>query len=152
MWFLKSDPGTYALILQSYSEARIQIGQRHQMDLKLGYYIYVGSALGPGGLKARLSRHFRKSKPHHWHIDYLREFVNPMEVWYSFSPERFEHRWAQALFEMNGLHHIQGFGSTDCKCFSHLFWTPTVPDFGRFSRTVGGDVLSFPCPVACQLL
>ncbi|MFQ5579314.1 MAG: DUF123 domain-containing protein [Nitrospiria bacterium] len=54
---MKSEPGTYALILQSRSEARGQVGRLGQINLKPGYYIYVGSAFGPGGVQARVSRH-----------------------------------------------------------------------------------------------
>ena len=37
-----------------------------------GTYLYVGSAKGPGGLRARIKRHLRRhGKRLFWHIDYL---------------------------------------------------------------------------------
>jgi Uri superfamily endonuclease len=62
---MKSDPGTYALILQYDSKASTQIGRWRQIDLEPGYYIYIGSAFGPGGVRARVSRHCRGDKPKH---------------------------------------------------------------------------------------
>ena len=140
---MKSEPGTYALILQSRSNAKAQIGSWRQIDLESGYYIYVGSAFGPGGVQARVSRHCRKTKPKHWHIDYLREFASPFGAWYSHETKRLEHRWAQLLRDMSGMSPIQGFGCSDCKCYSHLFHTSTAPDFALFSNIAGGKVESW---------
>jgi len=125
---MKSDPGTYALILQSHSTKTIQVGRWGQLDLQIGFYIYVGSAFGPGGVRARLSRHWRTEKPKHWHIDYLREFVTPLAAWVSYEPERLEHLWAQHFYEMSGMEAVQGFGCSDCKCYSHLFHTFVAPE------------------------
>ncbi len=36
-----------------------------------GWYFYVGSARGSGGIRARVRRHFRHKKTAHWHIDRL---------------------------------------------------------------------------------
>jgi Uri superfamily endonuclease len=105
----------------------IQAGRLGEIELVPGYYIYVGSAFGSGGVRARISRHWRVDKPKHWHIDYLREFVTPLSAWVSYEPERLEHRWAQLFHEMSGVNSIQGFGCSDCKCYSHLFHTVVVP-------------------------
>jgi len=53
-------------------ECKSAVGDK--LDLLPGYYIYIGSAFGPGGVRARMLRHLRADKPKHWHIDYLREF------------------------------------------------------------------------------
>jgi len=52
---LEPKPGTYALILSCASNARIQVGRLGTMRLQRGYYVYLGSALGPGGLRARIA-------------------------------------------------------------------------------------------------
>jgi Uri superfamily endonuclease len=93
---MKSKPGTYALVLRSLKSTSTQIGRRGGLRIVPGYYIYVGSAFGPGGVQARITRHCRKTKSKHWHIDYLREHVNPVFAWYSNEPIHLEHRWAQA--------------------------------------------------------
>ena len=133
-----SDPGTYAFILRNLSHRKVQIGRWRRIDIEPGYYIYVGSAFGPGGLQARISRHLRIKKTKHWHIDYLRDFMNPLGVWYSHASEHFEHRWAQTLHTMDNMQPIQGFGCSDCKCHSHLFWSPFLRDFtterGKFIK------------------
>ena len=131
---LKSDSGTYALILQSNSIENIRAGRWGQLDLQLGYYIYVGSAFGPGGVQARLSRHLRTDKRNHWHIDYLREHLTPREAWVSYEAEHLEHEWAGNLFETPGMTPIRGFGCSDCKCPAHLFYTTETPEFYWFFR------------------
>ena len=140
---MTSEPGTYALILRSRLKTKAQIGRWRQIDVELGYYIYVGSAFGPGGVQARVSRHCRSRKPHHWHIDYLREFLSPVGAWYSHEMNRLEHRWAQVLCEMASMSSIRGFGCSDCKCYSHLFQTSSTPDLALFSNIAGGNVESW---------
>ncbi|NIP37734.1 MAG: GIY-YIG nuclease family protein, partial [Candidatus Dadabacteria bacterium] len=71
---MNSESGTYTLIYRNRSKTRVQVGRLGKIYIQPGYYIYVGSAFGPGGVRARVSRHFRKTKRSHWHIDYLREF------------------------------------------------------------------------------
>jgi Uri superfamily endonuclease len=142
---IPSDPGTYALILKNISHKKVQIGKWGQIQLKPGFYIYVGSAFGPGGLKARLSRHLRIKKTKRWHIDYLRDFVSPYSVWYSYDSDHLEHRWALAICNINGMVPIKGFGSSDCKCIAHLFWTLNEPNFSEFLNMICGRVDLFAC-------
>ena len=136
---MKPGPGTYALILQSDATETIQVGRWGQLNLQIGYYIYIGSAFGPGGIQARLSRHLHRNKRKHWHIDYLREHVTPVEVWVSYEKERLEHGWAGIFFKMLEMTPIQGFGCSDCTCHSHLFYTPELPKsscLGKVKRTL----------------
>ncbi|MGD1103787.1 MAG: DUF123 domain-containing protein [Terriglobia bacterium] len=67
--------------LSCASNARIQIGRRGTMQLQRGYYVYLGSALGPGGLRARIAHHQKLSTRPHWHIDYLRAHSRLHSVW-----------------------------------------------------------------------
>ena len=137
---MKSKPGTYALVLQSHTRRRVHIGRRGPLTIEPGHYIYVGSAFGLGGVLARVSRHCRETKSKHWHIDYLREFVTPIAAWYSYAPVRLEHRWAQALTGMSGMTPIKGFGSSDCRCQTHLFHTAIEPDLVRLTHAMVGPV------------
>ncbi len=41
---------------------RIQIGKLGQFKFKKGYYAYVGSAFGPGGLNSRIKHHIESKK------------------------------------------------------------------------------------------
>lgn len=136
-------PGTYALILHARSQEQIIVGRWGTLDVVPGYYIYVGSAFGPGGVSARIQRHCREDKKRRWHIDFLREVTTPVQAWCSFSGRDLEHRWAgffsrQRLFPHGGgLTAIPDFGCSDCRCESHLFATSSVPDLQRFGVLAG---------------
>lgn len=123
---MKPEAGTYALLLHNHTTARVLIGRWREIDIKPGSYIYIGSAFGPGGVQARVSRHCRTDKPKHWHIDTLRDYMTPAGVWVSYVTERLEHQWAQMLLDMDEIIPIPGFGCSDCKCYSHLFHTATI--------------------------
>jgi hypothetical protein len=81
---IEPKPGTYVLILSCASNARIQIGRLGTMQLKRGYYVYLGSALGPGGIRARIAHHQKLSARPHWHVDYLRAHTRLHSVWLSY--------------------------------------------------------------------
>jgi Uri superfamily endonuclease len=124
---LTRNPGTYALALQLDMNAACQIGALGTHTLNRGIYIYIGSAWGPGGLAARISRHLRGSDKRHWHIDYLRQITYPIAVW--FAPNvRQECTWAQLLCDHpHASIPIPGFGASDCRCTSHLFYFVNLP-------------------------
>ena len=65
------EPGTYILVLRSTEHCSVKVGRLGVLRLEPGYYAYAGSALGPGGVGARLGRHLRGPRRAHWHIDYL---------------------------------------------------------------------------------
>jgi Uri superfamily endonuclease len=94
---IEAKPGTYALILSCASDARIQVGRLGTMQLQRGYYVYLGSALGPGGLRARIAHHQKLSTRPHWHIDYLRAHTRLHSVWFNYDGMRHEHEWALAM-------------------------------------------------------
>ena len=75
---IKSKPGTYCILFRSQKKRRTRIGRWVYLYIEPGYYLYVGSAFGPGGILSRVLQHCRKSKAKHWHMDYLREFVTPV--------------------------------------------------------------------------
>ena len=52
-----------------------------RLSLMPGRYIYAGSANGPEGLKARVSRHTRRAKRSRWHIDQLTENGDVLGAW-----------------------------------------------------------------------
>jgi Uri superfamily endonuclease len=138
---MKPLPGTYALILQNHCFAKPEVGRLGQISFAPGYYIYVGSARGPGGVKARVSRHCRALKPSRWHIDYLGKIMRPVWAWIRYDPNHLEHRWARMVSEMPHVSSIKRFGCSDCKCPTHLFHTTAIPDFDGFKRAAGGGVL-----------
>ena len=135
-------PGTYALILVSDSHDIIQVGRLGPLQLKPGFYIYVGSAFGPGGLKARISHHKRLSKHHRWHVDYLRAETRLQGVWYTYDPVHREHQWAEVMLQMKDTSIPLGsFGSSDCSCRSHLTFNHTLPSGTSFSTKIHAEFL-----------
>ena len=117
---LTKGPGTYLLLLRLEEDREIEIGRLGSLFLPRGYYLYVGSARGPGGLRARLARHCRRGEHPRWHIDHLRDHANLIEIWAVESDERLECLWAQQLAQLSEARPIPHFGSSDCRCPSHL--------------------------------
>ncbi len=124
-------PGTYFLVLRCRTARTIGIGCLGKLHLRPGWYVYIGSAFGPGGLRARIAHHRRLATRPHWHIDYLRRFARLEAVWYC--PEvRCEHEWAAAIGAMPGAAAVgPRFGSSDCGCETHLWRLPESDSPGR---------------------
>ncbi len=113
--------GTYLLWLHLPAARRITVGRLGAFDFAAGFYGYVGSAMGPGGLAARLGRHLQGSSRRRWHIDYLRCAADPVAAWVCVSPQVQEHDWAAALAAMEGAWlPAPRFGASDCRCPAHL--------------------------------
>ena len=110
--------GSYLLVIKNENNAIIQIGKLGEIEFKKGYYIYVGSALN--GLEQRIKRHLRLNKKIHWHIDYLLKNSKIIDVFYKENDTREECLIAKKLDEK--LYSTTGFGCSDCKCKSHLFY------------------------------
>ncbi len=133
----RKKPGTYALVLRCLRKKKILIGKLGALKLRIGYYIYVGSAFGPGGVFARVNHHRRILKSYRWHIDYLIPAVEIVDVWYSRDPKKREHQWADALMGISGVEiPLQGFGSSDCRCRAHLFFFDSAITFGMFRTRI----------------
>jgi Uri superfamily endonuclease len=129
----KNQAGTYALILSLPTPCGLEAGALGLLSLERGFYIYVGSAFGPGGLRARLAHHLSVASRPHWHIDYLRQAAAPVEVWTSCDPLPQEHAWAMALSAAPAYHPIPHFWASGCRCGSHLFYAPRLPCPDHFS-------------------
>ncbi len=117
-----SAPGTYVLAMTLARRTEIVIGALGPTAFEPGGYLYVGSALGPGGLAARLRRHLRSADSAHWHLDYLRRATRPTLVWLAESEQRLECAWSRRLGRAVGL--LPGpprFGASDCRCGTHLY-------------------------------
>ena len=135
--FTTPSSGTYVLILFCPREEQVQIGKLGPLQLHRGFYVYVGSAFGPGGLRSRLAHHARLSSRPHWHIDYLRSRTNLDQVWYFHERIRREHQWAHIIQALSGASvPMARFGSSDCKCKTHLFFFTRRPSFREFADSV----------------
>ncbi len=127
-----SNKGTYILIMKAETTAQIVIGKLGVLNVQSGYYAYVGSAFGSGGLKARLGHHMKITSRPHWHIDYLRKELDLIKIYFDDSGERLEYRWAKSLEEMPEANiPLIGFGASDCDAKSHLFYFRNEPDLSK---------------------
>jgi Uri superfamily endonuclease len=135
--------GTYVLALRLDAGRTIAIGSLGQYRFPAGWYLYVGSARGPGGLRARLERHRRRLGPDkkvHWHIDFLREYGTWAGAWVRRADEHLECAWARRLGGLPGVAVVvPGFGASDCRCAAHLFHLAALPDDGWFARALGAE-------------
>lgn len=131
-------PGSYALLFALAEDRRLSVGALGPIDLEAGFHLYLGSALGPGGVRARVQRHVRGSGRPHWHVDSLRAVAAVSEVWFRHDPARRECGWAAAAREIPGFAgEIPGFGASDCGCRSHLLRFARRPGANELSRRLG---------------
>jgi Uri superfamily endonuclease len=143
---LPINSGGYVLELYLAQALVIQIGRLGEFNFPAGAYLYFGSACGPGGLCARLSRHLLPAASHrsHWHIDFLRVAAEVRALGYladlcpDQSAQRLECLWSQAAARLPGSSvPAPGFGASDCRsgCPAHLIFIPKAD--------AGGDPVLF---------
>lgn len=121
-----SDAGAYALVISVPRRSPIVYRAGRAATFPAGLYVYLGSALGPGGLRARLGRHLRpiQAKHPHWHIDRLLECGKIVAVWWETTHARRECAWAAAIAPPGKIW-PPGFGASDCSCPGHLVAIPS---------------------------
>jgi Uri superfamily endonuclease len=110
--------GIYVLIIAIDSNISVETGAIGNLNFEKGLYAYVGSA--QNNLEERVKRHIRTEKKKFWHIDYLLD--NPrakvLKVFYKRAGRPEECKIAKELGKTGFP--VRGFGSSDCKCESHL--------------------------------
>jgi Uri superfamily endonuclease len=111
--------------VESKSEGYRVFGSLGRARLRKGRYVYTGSAMGSGAssLERRLQRHSARSKPIHWHIDYLtcRPGCKVTGAVFVVSNNRYECSVNQAICEEMRLRPVlPRIGASDCNCAGHL--------------------------------
>lgn len=123
---IPGEKGYYVLLINVDSNVHIKIGSLGLIKFKKGFYIYIGSACGPGGLRARIRRHLRRMKNPYWHIDYLlmNEHVSINAIWYFIAKESSLDLESLISKNLNNLlDFIKGFGCSDKPSdLSHLYY------------------------------
>ncbi|UCF80373.1 MAG: GIY-YIG nuclease family protein [Acidobacteriota bacterium] len=111
--------GVYCLQICVRKSTRVKTGALGILRFPAGRYIYVGSA--QNGLEKRLQRHLSARKTLHWHVDYLLASRNAKveRIFYLKAGKDEECKTAAALARTEEA--VEGFGSSDCGCASHLF-------------------------------
>lgn len=120
--------GSYCLLLKVERDLKVKVRSGKVFEVKKGIYSYCGSAMG--GLRNRLLRHFRRNKKRHWHLDFLTssEQVKVLGAWV-FVGRNVECELAKLVSKFGEP--IKGFGSSDCKCESHLFLIKFLTELKR---------------------
>jgi Uri superfamily endonuclease len=111
--------GSYVLLIRLDDESVISVGNQGRITFLPGYYAYAGSAMN--GLRHRLSRHINSEKKKHWHIDYLLERAAIIDIAVHETDSKSECAIAGALGSEFDI--VPGFGCSDCRCPSHLFYS-----------------------------
>jgi Uri superfamily endonuclease len=98
----------------------VAVGRPGRFLFPAGYCVYTGS--GHRGLESRIARHLRRQKKLRWHIDYLLQYGQVLEV-KRYGDDQEECGLSRRVERLpGGRVVVQGFGSSDCKCLTHLFY------------------------------
>ena len=112
--------GLYQLVIRLGKGQRIAVGRRGRFIFPAGYYVYTGS--GRRGLESRIARHLRKQKKMRWHIDYLLQYGQVLEV-KRYGDDQEECELNSRVERLpRGRVVVRGFGSSDCGCRTHMFY------------------------------
>jgi Uri superfamily endonuclease len=130
--------GVYALVMHLPKDKRLQIGKLGSFYFARGWYVYLGSAHGGGGVRGRTNRRNDAGKPKRWHVDYLRPLAQIHEIWFAALEPEYEHVFADVVSRMIGSSTpVPGFGSRDCsECATHLFHLDRRPFVAPFRTMV----------------
>jgi Uri superfamily endonuclease len=130
--------GIYCLIIDFKEKSSIIIGKKGEMEFNKGCYVYVGSALN--SLEARIRRHLSHEKKLHWHVDYLLQSEKGciVDVCFAITTENLECALSKNITEF--AEGVKDFGSSDCKCPSHLFFFEDINDARRSCQLAFHDM------------
>jgi Uri superfamily endonuclease len=125
--------GHYVLLLYLPQDEELTVGKLGTFTFPAGWYTYVGSAFGAGGIMGRLKHHLKLAERPHWHIDYFRQAAHLMEIWLSPDSEKHEEEWVDVVLSIPGaIIPVDGFGASDSNQDSHLVYfdvQPLMDDF-----------------------
>ncbi len=112
------DSGIYFLLIRLKKSVELEI-RRTRAKFPSGFYIYTGSA--QKNLNARIRRHRAKNKKMHWHIDYLLEFADVIDVKILRGAARKdEEHFAKRWIKIADFIPLKKFGASDSKAETHL--------------------------------
>ena len=116
------DTGAYIVSYFLDHSCDIAVGKLGLYPFGTGHYHYVGSAMR--GLKKRVERHISREKSLRWHIDYFSIRAIHTNTLLIPSTQREECLVAKYLTTVRDFSQpIKNFGSSDCRCHSHFFYS-----------------------------
>jgi Uri superfamily endonuclease len=140
---LPREAGAYVLLIHLEGRLSLDMPAFRGKSLSPGLYAYCGSAYGPGGIRARVSRHLRASKPMRWHVDRLTAAGRVERIGIRIGGRECD--LAGELLARGVLAVLPGFGSSDCRtCPAHLL---RLPDDNNLPMEIFGLVVSCDCEV-----
>lgn len=115
------DSGAYQLLIDLDRSRMIRVGALGKRKFLRGIYAYTGRACR--NLQSRVRRHLSTRKKLRWHVDYVLQHARVSTV--IVFPNRPELECAIGLVTAqygDARYPVPGFGSSDCRCPSHLVW------------------------------
>ncbi len=114
------EAGAYLLLIRLDEPIQADLPRLGSPRFEAGWFVYAGSARGPGGLAARIGRHFRRDKGLRWHVDRLTVGCGTMAALQVAGGTECD--LVRRLVSSGRLEiAIRGFGSSDCRtCEGHL--------------------------------
>ncbi|MGM0608657.1 MAG: GIY-YIG nuclease family protein [Candidatus Muiribacteriota bacterium] len=109
----------YIIILHNKKKVSIPVAKFGLLNFEPGFYFYIGTSYRSP--EKRIKRHLSQHKKKHWHLDYITEKIKPVKACLFKNVEFSE-------CELNSHIHnefcttfpFKKFGSSDCRCYSHL--------------------------------
>lgn len=133
-------PGTYVVVYYLPAAAGgVTIGDLGTFNFPGGYYAYLGSAFGAGGVRRRTHRHLtHPSERPRWNVDFLKPLCTPVAVWWTHDRDKAEFDWAAALAALPGASFpAPRFGAADNRgAEAHLVRFAERPAVTAFRRRV----------------
>lgn len=127
--------GIYLLEMLVVEEAGLTVGKLGEFALRPGYYYYIGSA--QRNLEQRIQRHLRTEKRIRWHIDYFLQKAQILRVYTWPAGKELECKLGEYLRRFPaGMVPIPGFGASDCKCETHLYYFSYRPNLANLLHSV----------------
>ncbi len=111
--------GVYGVLFEISQQLAVPTGRLGVRTYPMGWYAYIGSAMG--GISGRIRHHLRTHERPRWHIDYLLPHGDVSAVVVAETRQRME--CLLAAFLAKRFHVVHRFGSSDCRCAGHLFWS-----------------------------
>jgi sugar fermentation stimulation protein A len=118
-----SDSGVYLLVM-CVPRGTIDVGSLGPRAFRAGWYVYTGSARR--GLTQRLERHLRLRKRPFYHVDFLRSASTAAHALPIRGGAPGECELAGEILSISSGCE-DGFGCSDCRCRSHLFYFSEPP-------------------------
>jgi Uri superfamily endonuclease len=139
---IPAESGSYMLLARLREEASVRVGALGVCNFMPGFYIYCGSACGPGGLRARINHHLQPSQKPSWHFDFLKPELIIDAAWFISTEDPLECSFMDSLCRLpQAKLPVRFFGSRDCRsgCYAHLVSFPLNEDINQVFQLIRID-------------